>query len=215
MCGIVHGVYDELVNYNQAVRTYNQLLPPKGLLTLEASGHSSYLVPDDSAFEVLAQVTADLLDGELGGDSTALARLPEYQIPDVATMHWAPDEASNIPVETLPEPETNRQAFISADSNLTDGQVITVTWSGFLPEQVVHVMQCTSNISDGAAACNISGGRLFYPDPEGMGSLELVIRTGPIGNGVCDNANPCIVLINDASLTDEEAIIRFPITLAN
>ena len=90
-----------------------------------------------------------------------------------------------------------------------------MSWSGFLPDKVVNIMQCTSDAMGGAAACNIAGGTLFYPDPEGMGSLELVIRTGPIGNGVCDSANPCVVLVNDAGLTDEDAILRIPITLAN
>jgi predicted esterase len=211
---VVHGVNDDLTNYNQAVRDYNEIQPPKGLLTLEASNHGSYLNADDPAFDVVTQAAIDFLDGELRGDSAALQQLPGYQVPGVATMHWAPDEASNIPVETLPEPETNRQAFISADSDLVDGQVITVTWSGFLPGKVVNIMQCTSDVNGGAAACNISGGTILYPDPEGMGSLELVIRTGPIGNGVCDSANPCTVLINDASLTDEAAIIRTPITFA-
>jgi len=164
---------------------------------------------------VVAQATSDFLDGELRGDSAALARLPEQQLPGIATMYWAPDQASNVTVETLPEPETNRQAFLSADSNLTDGQVITVTWSGFLPGKVVNIMQCNGDGTGGAAACNISGGKILQPDPEGMGSLELVIHTGAIGNGVCDSANPCVVLVNDASLTDEEAIIRIPIYFAN
>ncbi|MEZ5501720.1 MAG: neocarzinostatin apoprotein domain-containing protein [Halioglobus sp.] len=212
---VVHGVDDVLTNYNQAVRDYNQIRPPKGLLTLEASSHGSYLATDDAAFDVFAQATADFLDGELRSDSAALGRLPDYQVPGVATMHWAPDDASNIPVELLPEPETNRQAFLSADSDLVDGQVITVTWSGFLPGKVVNIMQCTGDVNGGAAACNISGGIILYPDPEGMGSLELVIHTGPIGNGVCDSANPCTVIVNDASLTEEEAIIRIPITLAD
>ena len=212
---IVQGVNDILVNYNQAVRTYNQLRPPKGFLSLEASDHGSYLSPDDPIFDVVAQASVDFLDGELRGDSSALQRLPEHQVPGVATLYWAPDEASNVPAATLPEPETNRQAFVSADTNLTDGQVITVTWSGFLPEKIVNVMQCSGGATGGAAACNISGGRLFYPSPNGMGSLELVIHTGPIGNGVCDSANPCQVIVNDASLTDAEATIRVPITLAN
>ncbi len=212
---IVQGVNDVLVNYNQAVRTYNQLQPPKGFLSLEASDHGSYLSPDDPAFDVVAQASVDFFDSELRDDSAALERLPENQVPDVATLYWAPDEASNVPVETLPEPETNRQAFVSEDTNLTDGQVITVTWSGFLPEKVVNVMQCSGDATGGAAACNISGGRLFYPSPYGMGSLELIIHTGPIGNGVCDSANPCQVIVNDASLTDAEATIRVPITFAN
>jgi predicted esterase len=210
---VVHGVNDVLLIYNQAVRTYNELQPPKGLLTLEASNHGSYLSPGDPAFDVTAQTTIDFLDGELRDDSTALARLPEYQIPGVATMHWAPDAASNVPVETLPEPETNRQASISADSNLMDGQAITVTWSGFLGK-VVNILQCAGDGTD-QASCNIAGGNILIPDPEGMGSLELVIRTGPIGAGVCDSANPCTVVVNDSSLVDEAAILRIPITFAN
>lgn len=213
---IVQGINDELINYNQTVRTYNQLQPPKGFLSLVASDHGSYLRPDDPAFDVTAQASLDFLDTQLRDDSAALERLPENQVPDVATLYWAPDAASNVPVETLPEPETNRQAFVSADTNVTDGQVITVSWSGFLPEKVVNVMQCSGvDATGGAAACNISGGRLFFPSPNGMGSLELVIRTGPIGNGVCDSANACQVIVNDASLTDPEATIRIPITLAN
>lgn len=212
---VVHGVNDVLTNYNQAVRSYNQLLPPKGLLSLDESEHGSYLGPDDAAFEVVAQATVDFFDGELRGDGAALARLPENQLPGVATLYWAPDAASNVPVDTLPEPETNRQAFVSADTGLVDGQVITVTWSGFLPGKVVNIMQCTGDANGGSAACNISGGKLFYPDPEGMGSFDLVIHTGPVANGVCDSANPCVVLVNDAGLTDPEASVRIPITFAD
>tara|TARA_R110002072_G_scaffold130059_1_gene268859 strand:+ start:28925 stop:30346 length:1422 start_codon:yes stop_codon:yes gene_type:complete len=212
---LVHGVNDTLLIYNQAVRSYNELQPPKGLLTLEQSDHGSYFHPDDPAFAVVADATADFLALQLRGDNTAMERLPEYIIPDIATMHWAPDEGSNVPVELLPEPETNRMASISADTNLMDGQAITVTWSGFLPGKVVNIMQCAGDGLGGAAACNISGGRILVPNPDGMGSLELVIRIGPIGNGVCDSANPCVVLVNDAGLTDEEAILRIPITLAN
>jgi predicted esterase len=212
---LVHGVNDTLLIYNQAVRTYNKLQPPKGLLTLEASDHLSFFIPADAAFTVVADATADFLDAELRGDDTALERLPEYVIPGIATMHWAPNEASDVPVELLPEPETNRQASISADTNLTDGQSITVSWSGFLPGKVVNIMQCAGDGTGGAAACNISGGKILVPNPEGSGSLELVIRIGPIGNGVCDSAKPCVVLVNDAGLTDDEAILRIPITLAN
>ena len=212
---VVQGINDFAINYNQTVRTYNELSPPKGLLSLDESSHTSYLAPGDPAFDVFTQATADFLDGELRSDSAALARLPEHQVPGVATVYWARDDASNVAVQELPEPETNRQAFVSADTNLTDGQVITVTWSGFLPEKVVNVMQCSGDATGGAAACNISGGSLFYPSPNGLGSLELVIRTGPIGNGVCDSAHPCQVIVNDASLTDPEATVRIPVTLAD
>lgn len=212
---IVHGVNDILIAYNQSILSYNELQPPKGLLTLEDSNHGAYLLPEDPMFDAVAQATVDFLDGELRDDSTALERLPGHEIPGLATLHWAPDEASNIPVDTIPEPETNRQASISADNSLVDGQVITVSWSGFLREKVVNIMQCTDDPAGAAAACNISGGILFYPSPEGMGSVDFVIRTGPIGNGVCDSAHPCTVLVNDAGLTDEAAILRIPITFAD
>lgn len=212
---LLHGVHDDLVAYNGAVRTYNQLLPHKGLQTLEESDHGSYLGAGDPAFALAAQATADFLDGELRGDGEALARLPDAQAPGIATMHWAPDEVSNVPVEPLPEPETNRQAFLSADSGLTDGQIITVTWSGFLPERVVNIVQCAGDGNGGSAACNISGGRLFVPDPTGAGSAALTIRVGTVGNGVCDSTHPCTVMVNDAGLPDADATIRLPITLAD
>ena len=211
----VQGVNDIVVNYNQVVRTYNLVQPPKGLLSLDASDHGSYLDPNDPAFTVVAQATLDFLDGELKADGAALDRLSEQHEPGVGTTHWALDDASNVAVETLPEPETNRQAFLSADSGLTDGQVITVTWSGFLPGKVISILQCSGDGSGGAVACNISGGKILQPDPEGMGSLDLVIRTGPVGNGVCDSANPCFVQVNDANMPDEEANIRIPIYLAD
>ncbi len=212
---LVHGVNDPLISYNPAVRTFNQLLPPKGLLTLEQSDHGDFLGPDDPAFAPTAQATSDFLDGELRGDAQALARIPEAAVPGVATVHWVPDEASNIPVEEAPEPETNRQAFLSADTGLTDGQTITVTWSGFLPGKVVNVVQCSGDGSGGSATCNISGGKILIPDPTGAGNLELVIRHGAVGTGVCDSANPCTVVVNDAGLPDEDATIRLPITLAD
>jgi dienelactone hydrolase len=210
----VHGVNDVLLSFNEAVRFYNQLLPPKGFLTLEEYDHGSYLLPDDPAFDVVASSTADFLDGELRSDDTALAQLVDYQVPGLATMHWAPDDASNVPVETAPEPETNRQAFLSADSGLVDGQVITVTWSGYLPGRTVNVIQCTDDPDASSAACNISGGKVLYPNPLGSGSLELVVRTGPVGNGVCDSANSCVIVVNDSGLTAEGSSVRIPITFA-
>lgn len=212
---LVHGVFDELILYNSAVRTYNELLPPKGLLTLDESDHGSYFSPQDPAFDVVAMATTDFFEAVLRDDTAAQERLPEDEAPGVATMHWAPDEASNVPVEPLPEPETNRQASLSASDNLVDGQVITVSWSGFLPGKTVNIMQCTGDVTGGSAACNISGGTLFYPNPTGAGSHEQLIRTGPIGNGVCDSANPCTVIVNDSGLTEEDAIVRIPITLTD
>ena len=117
--------------------------------------------------------------------------------PGVGTTHWALDDASNVAVKRL-EPETNRQAFLSADSGLTDGgHHRDLEWIS--PREVISILQCSGDGSGGAVACNISGGKILQPDPEGMGSLDLVIRTGPVRN-VCDSANPCFVRVNDANM---------------
>jgi hypothetical protein len=76
---VVHGVNDLQLSYNEAVRTYNKLSPPKGFLTLEASDHTSYLAANNPAFNVTAQSTADFLDGVLRHDRAAFDRLAATQ----------------------------------------------------------------------------------------------------------------------------------------
>jgi dienelactone hydrolase len=212
---VVHGINDQLINYNQSVRTANELLAPRGFLSLENADHGSFLDPDDPAFAVLAPAAADFLDGALRDIDSRWLRLEQYTVTGVSAMYWASDEASSEPIPELPEPETNREAFVSADTNLLDGQVVEVTWSGFLPDESVNVLQCNGDVTGGAAACDVGGAKLFVPSVDGMGSTELTVSIGPIGNGICDSANPCFVVVNDAGLTEEEAILRIPITFAD
>ncbi|MFK7978254.1 MAG: hypothetical protein AB8C02_19120 [Halioglobus sp.] len=211
---VVHGIKDPLINYNQSVRTTNELLPPRGFLSFPQADHGSFLSLEDEAFAVLAPAAADFLDGALRSLAFRWERLTQYTTPELSAMFWAPDEASNDPVPELPEPETNRQAFVSADTNLTDGQVITVSWQGFLPDGSANVLQCTGDLSSGSAGCDIGRARLFQPSLDGMGSAELTVYTGAIGNGVCDSANACFVTVNDAGLTEDDATLRIPITFA-
>ena len=210
----VHGVNDELIAYNQTVELFNAVRTPKGLLTLDQSGHGEWLVPTDPAFPVVVRATTDFLDAELRGDTTALTRLPQDQEAGRATMHWAGDDSTDVTVETAPEPETDRKASLSAQDGLRDGQTVTVTWSGFLPGKTINIVQCAGDGRGGSATCDISGGRILQPDPTGEGTMDIVVHTGDVGPGVCDAANPCTLVVNDAGLQDEHALIRFPITFA-
>ncbi|NND68463.1 MAG: hypothetical protein HKN19_12820 [Halioglobus sp.] len=212
---VVHGINDPLINYNQSVRTTNELMPPRGFLSLVQADHGSFLNAADVAFAVLAPAVADFLDGALRGISFRWERLPEYSVSGVSSVFWSPDADSNTPVPELPEPETNRQAFVSAATNLVNGQVITVTWEGFLPEGTVNVLQCNGALDSGSAGCDIGRALLFRPSPEGMGSVEFTVYTGAIGDGVCDSANSCLLTVNDSGLTDEDAVLRIPITFAD
>lgn len=211
---LVHGVNDQAVSYNQTVETFNRAATPKALLTLEQADHANWLAPTNEAFEISVQATIDFLDGYLRGDQAAIARLASDQSPPIATMHFAPDAASATTVETIPSPETDRQASVSADTDLRDGQVVTVTWSGFLPGKTVNVLQCVGDGRGGTASCGIAEGHVLVPDPSGAGSIDLTIHTGAFATGVCDAQNPCTILVNDSGLLDPDAFRYFPVTFA-
>ncbi len=210
----VHGVNDQLVSYNQTVETFNEAATPKALLTLEEANHGDWLAPTNEAFPIAAQATIDFLDGYLRGDPSAVDRLADDQSPPIATMHFAPDDTSTMTVQTTPTPDTDRKASVTDDTDLRDGQVVTVSWSGFLPGKTVNVVQCTGDGRGGTATCGIADGHVLIPDPSGAGSVELTIRAGGFANGTCDATSPCTILVNDSGLLEEDAFIYFPITFA-
>ena len=211
----VHGVNDQAVAYNETVETFNEAATPKALLTLEKADHGEWLAPTNDAFPVVVSATTDFLDGYLRGDSEAMDRLGSASVPGVATMYFAPDEGAAVTVDTIPSPETNRQASVSADTDLVDGQAVTVTWSGFLPGKTVNVLQCVGDGRGGTASCGLSDGHVLVPDPTGAGSVELTVKTGEFANGMCDSQHPCTILINDSGLLDDDAFRYFPITFAS
>ena len=64
-----------------------------------------------------------------------------------------------------------------------------------------------------SAGCSFAHAAILHPDPTGSGSVLLPIGTGTIGNGVCDAAHSCYVVVSNASSTnpvDTKAVtIRF------
>ena len=118
----------------------------------------------------------------------------------------------------LPVPKTaavHLHATVSPDTGLRDGQAVTVRWSGYTPGKVVNILECsTVEISTASSAgCSFAHAAILHPDPTGSGSVVLHIGTGTIGNGVCDAAHSCYVVVNNASSTnpaDTKALtIRF------
>lgn len=210
----VHGVDDALVAYNQAVADVNAVRAPKGMLTLDKGDHGNWLVPANDAFGVVVAATLDFLDGYLRDDGAARGRLPGDGRSGVATMRWSPDAAGSVPVPTLPQAATNRKVEVTPTTGLRDGQKVTVTWSGFLPGKTVNIVQCAGDGTRGSGACDITTGRILQPDPTGAGTLDLTVRVGAVGDGVCDPANPCTIVVNDAGLQDADATLRFPVTFA-
>ena len=125
-------------------------------------------------------------------------------------MYFAPTPGSSITIPIPPQPKTDLHATVTPSTNLSNGQTVTVHWSGYLPGKTVNVVECSS---DSAAGCNIAGGRILTPDPTGTGTTTLTIVEGKIGTGICGADHlGCQVAVNDAGLETPSATIRIPIT---
>jgi dienelactone hydrolase len=209
---VVHGTADPLLPYSQMVGVYNSAKGPKGLLALEGADHVAWLAPSSKWFNSAAKATTDFFGAYLRGDALAMNRIVADGQGGVSRMYFAPSPGSTTTIATAPEPTTHLRATVSPTTNLTDGQSVTVAWSGFQPGKVVNILECSSSSATG---CDISGSDILTPDPSGSGSVSLRIVEGRVGSGICDAAHPgCQVLVNDAGLETPAATIRFPIAFA-
>jgi dienelactone hydrolase len=209
---IVHGTADVLLPYEQMVGVFNSAKGPKALLALQGAGHANWFVPSSKWFTTAVKTTTDFFASYLRDDKTALSRLPKDGLQGVGTVHLAATPGSTTTIPIPPQPKTNRQATVTPTKNLTDGQTVTVRWSGYLPGKVINVLQCSSESQTG---CDIAAGRILTPDPTGSGTVTLKIKAGKVGSGVCDATHTsCQVVINDAGLQTPSASIRIPISFA-
>ena len=208
----VHGTEDAQVSYDGAVSMFNRAVGPKGLLTLDGADHATWLRPGPVLDDVVA-VTTDFLDAELLGDPAAGARL-EGDGTDAATLEWVPDEGADVTIPTVPPPETDRQVSAEPSDDLVDGQPVTVTWSGFLPDGTINIVQCAGDGTGGTAACKLDDAFILQPNPTGAGTTTIEVVTGPVGTGVCDADHACVLAVNDSALSDPDAVIFLPLTFA-
>lgn len=151
----------------------------------------------------------------LEGDPDAAARLRQRRPSSNTELVYAAVANSGLTVE-VEMAETNRQASVAPTTRLVDGQTVLVTWSGFLPEQTVNIVQCSQGGREGSSVCDFTHAKILYPNPTGRGSVEMVVFTGQVGNGVCDaSVDDCVIAVNDSGLLAPEATIRIPISFAD
>ncbi len=210
----VHGVNDAQIDYDQAARIFNSASSPKAMLRVDVGDHVSIIWSKAPTWSTVVTATTDFLDLTLRGDTTAADRLATDQVAGQTTMFWSPDADHPATVPVSAQATMNRTATISRQDGVRNGDRATVTWSGFLPGKTVNIVQCTGDGRGGSETCEIVPGRVLIPDPTGSGSLDITFTVGKVGNGVCDAAHPCTILVNDAGLQDEDAFVRFPITFA-
>jgi len=209
---IAHGTLDPLLPFNQMVSFFNMLTGPKAFLSMVGADHTDYLTPG-KWFDSFLRTTIDFWQAHLLGSQAAAAELPNDGQPGVTVVYSAPAPGSSLAAPLLPEPKTDRRAVLSASLDLTNGQVVTVSWTGYLPGKVVNVVECSSTSQTG---CDVAAGRILVPDTTGSGSVTLPIVEGQVGDGACDATHSgCQVVVNDAGLEDPSASIRIPITFAS
>ena len=212
---VMHGEEDTVIPLDEGKRIFNNARSPKGLFTLLGIDHGSFLVRDSKAFPITVKTSLDFWNGYLKLDAAAIAALPNDQVPGLATMTFVDGGDDDVTVPLSGPKMPSRSASAEPLTNLRDGQKVRVTWSGFIPGRVVSVVQCSGDGRAGPSSCNLVTGKILQPNPTGSGSLELEIVVGQVGNGRCDSTTPdCVILVNDASLQDEDATIRLPMTFA-
>jgi hypothetical protein len=83
--------------------------------------------------------------------------------------------------------------------------------------KVVNILECShvDIATASSAGCSFAQAAILHPDPTGSGWVILHVGTGVIGNGVCDAAHSCYVIVNNASLTDPADTKKLPIRFAS
>ena len=65
-----------------------------------------------------------------------------------------------------------------------------------------------------SAGCSFAHAAILHPDPTGSGSVVLHLGTGAIGNGVCNAAHTCYVIVNNSSSTNPAETRELPVRFA-
>ncbi len=222
---LVHDRHDGLVPYADAVTVFNGARGPKALLTVDwdstsdASGSVAHMASSGTVGPTSAAViraTTDFFDAELKHRPGALAAVAVDGRSARSSVHtaWTPGSRATLAVPALPT--VHLKASAAPDTGLTDGQAVTVRWSGYTPGKVVNILECShvDIATASSAGCSFGNAAILHPDPTGSGTVTLHVVTGPVGDGVCDAAHSCFVIVNNASSTDPADTRALPIHFA-
>ncbi len=210
---VVHGTNDGFLPYGQMVSVFNQQKGPKVLLSLLGANHGNWIPPRSKWFPSVARTSTDFFLRYLEGSTQAGARIAHDAQPGVTAVRYAPRPGQSLTVTPPPTPPTHRRASLMPSKGLTNGQTVTVRWTGYLPGNVVNIVECSGATE---TDCDFATGRILVPDSDGSGSTTLRVVEGQVGARVCGTASaPCAVYVNDAGLLSPAATIRIPITFAS
>jgi dienelactone hydrolase len=222
---VVQDRHDGLVPYADAVAVFNQAEGPKGLLVLnwdsasDPTGSTAHMASSGvvgPTSGLVIQSTTAFFDAFLKHEHAALPAVAVDGRSSLSTVHVAWMQGSRA---TQPSPRlvtAHLHASVTPSTGLHDGQAVTVRWSGYTAGKVVNILECShvDIASASSAGCSFAHAAILQPDPTGSGSVVLHLGTGAIGDGVCDAAHKCYVIVNNASSTTPAATKELPIRFA-
>jgi dienelactone hydrolase len=199
---LVHGTADQLIPYRSAPLTYNEARGPKGLLTVEGGSHGGAAGGDPQSASTVIRTTTDFFEAYLAGNAPAGSRLAADGHSPITkiTLDLAPGSLGT-PIPVPAAPVAHLSATVSPNHDLTSGESVTVSWSGYTAGKVVNILECSHvDIATGSSAgCDFANAGLLHPDPTGHGRFTMRIVTGKVGDGVCDSSHACSIAVNNAS----------------
>jgi len=188
---------------------------PKGLVTITDGDHGAPVKVAGPAGSSVVRTTTDFFDAYLEGNRVARKRIASDGEQGVTSVRFVSKPGATVTIATQPKQVPDLKATVTPRTGLTNGQVVTVKWSGFTPGATINIVQCSSHVPGDATACDLKTGKILQPNPTGSGSLPLDIVVGPVGNGICDAAHPvCDVVVNDGGSLDPAASLRIRIKFA-
>jgi dienelactone hydrolase len=223
---VVQDVYDGIVPSADAIEIFDAARGPKGLLTIswdspsDRTGGVAHMaaagVVGPTSGAVIASTTA-FFNAFLKHESRSLPAVAADGHTSFSDLHaaWSAGSRTTLPVPKAATADLH--ASVTPDVGLHDGEAVTVRWRGYTPGKVVNVLECSHvDIATASpAGCSFAHAVLLHPDPTGSGSLVLRVGTGKIGNGLCDAAHRCYVVVNNASSTDPADTKELPIRFAS
>jgi predicted dienelactone hydrolase len=215
---LVHGTADQLIPYRSAPIVYDAIPGPKGLLTIAGGSHESAAGLVSPSSTHIVRATTDFFDAYLRGETSALSRMRADAHSATTSLVFDPVAGSRgSPVPIPPPPVVHLKASVTPDRNLSDGEAVTVRWSGYTAGKVVNVLECYKvDISAAeASSCSFANAAILHADPTGRGSLVLHVVTGTVGDGTCGpHVQGCAIVVNNSSSTIPSESRILPIEFA-
>jgi hypothetical protein len=222
---IVQDLHDGLVPYPDAVEVFNQARGPKALLALDwdspsdSTGAAAHMAASGvlgSTSGAVVRSTTAFFNAFLKHEHGALQAVSADGRSSLSSVHtaWTPGSRATLPLpKSAP---VHLHASVTPDTGLHNDQTVTVRWSGYSAGKVVNILECAhvDIASASSAGCSFAHAAILTPDPTGSGSVVIHVGTGAIGNGVCDAAHSCYVIVNNASSTDPANTKKVPIRFA-